>query len=313
VFPIKINEFRASNHSPTNSTDSFIEIYNAGDHDTDISNWDLTEHPTQDAIFSSVKFPAGTKLAAHGFYLLGLSTSGLAVPARAGDSTIRVRSTAGMKAGDTIIIDTGARAETRKIVSAGTEAAPNTTLWQPLPEGPVITIPSGSTNVPVTSAAGFAVGEKMALGYGATYPAVARGLEKYEVATVTAVGKPGTQAWLGADAPAGSSNIKVTSVANISAGDKIRLDIDSAGHGVETVTVTKVGTQATRTNLLAEAYAGATTIRVRRLDGFAVGDQIDVGTPQNRRRAVGFFRSGCSSGCPVELITQLTSDWQNFI
>jgi len=25
------------------------------------------------------------------------------------------------------------------------------------------------------------------------------------------------------------------------------------------------------------------------------------------------FRSGCSSGCPVELITQLTSDWQNFI
>ena len=282
VFPIKINEFRASNHSPTNSTDSFIELYNAGDHDTDISNWDLTEHPTQDAIFSSVKFPAGTKLAAHGFYLLGLSTSGLAVPARAGDSTIRVRSTAGMKAGDTIIIDTGARAETRKIVSAGTEAAPNTTLWQPLPEGPVITIPSGSTNVPVTSAAGFAVGEKMALGYGATYPAVARGLEKYEVATVTAVGKPGTQAWLGADAPAGSSNIKVTSVANISAGDKIRLDIDSAGHGVETVTVTKVGTQATRTNLLAEAYAGATTIRVRRLDGFAVGDQIDVGTPQNR-------------------------------
>jgi len=31
------------------------------------------------------------------------------------------------------------------------------------------------------------------------------------------------------------------------------------------------------------------------------------------RRAVGFFRSGCSSGYPAELITQLTSDWQNFI
>jgi len=31
------------------------------------------------------------------------------------------------------------------------------------------------------------------------------------------------------------------------------------------------------------------------------------------RRAVGFFRSGCSSGCPAELITQLTSDWQSFI
>ena len=113
----------------------------------------------------------------------------------------------------------------------------------------MITIPAGSTNVPVTSVAGFAVGEKIALGYGATYPAVARTVERYEVATVTAVGKPGTQAYLGADAPAGATNIKVTSVANISVGDKIRLDIDSVGHGIETVTVTSVGTQAIRTTL----------------------------------------------------------------
>jgi hypothetical protein len=66
------------------------------------------------------------------------------------------------------------------------------------------------------------------------------------VATVTAVGKPGTQAYLAADAVAGSTNIKVTSVANISVGDKIRLDIDSSGHGIETVTVARVGTQARR-------------------------------------------------------------------
>ena len=186
-----------------------------------------------------MKIPAGTKLAAGGFYLLGLSNSGLAVPARAGDTTIHVRSTAGMSVGDTISIDTGSSAETRKIASIGTAASNNTTLWQPLPDGPVITIPAGSTNVPVTSTSGFAVGEKIALGYGATYPAVARALERYEVATVTAVGKPGTQAYLGADAPAGSTNIKVTSVANISVGDKIRLDIDSVGHGIETVTVTQ--------------------------------------------------------------------------
>ena len=99
-----------------------------------------------------------------------------------------------MKVGDTISIDTGAGVETRKIASIGTAAGNTTTLWQPLPEGPVITIPAGSTNVPVTSVAGFAVGEKIALGYGATYPAVAKALERYEVATVTAVGKPGTQA-----------------------------------------------------------------------------------------------------------------------
>ena len=136
--------------------------------------------------------------------------------------------------------------ETRKIASIGTAAGNSTTLWQPLPDGPVITIPVGSTNVPVTSVAGFEVGEKIALGYGATYPAVAKAMEKYEVVTVTAVGKPGTQAWLAADAKAGDTNIKVSSVANISVGDKIRLDIDSVGHGIETVTVTSVGTQSAR-------------------------------------------------------------------
>ena len=283
VSPIKINEFRISAGSPTNSTDSFIELYNAGASDVDISNWTLTEHPTQQAIFSTVKIPAGTKLAARGFYLLGLSNSGLAVPARAGDTTIHVRSTTGMSVGDTISIDTGSGVETRKIASVGTAAGNSTTLWQPLPDGPVITIPAGSTNVPVTSVAGFAVGEKIALGYGATYPAVAKGMEQYEVATVTAVGKPGTQAFLAADAPAGATNIKVTSVANISVGDKIRLDIDSVGHGIETVTVTRVGTQASRTNLAADASAGATNIKVRNVNGFAVGDKITIGTPANQR------------------------------
>jgi hypothetical protein len=84
------------------------------------------------------------------------------------------------------------------------------------------------------------------------------------------------------DAPAGSSNIKVTSVANISIGDKIRLDIDSVGHGIETVTVTSVGTQASHTNLSANASAGATNIKVRSVNGFAVGDKITVGTPANK-------------------------------
>lgn len=281
VGPIRINEFRTSDGSTTNSTNAFIELYNAGAGDVDISNWTLTEHETQQAIFSSVKIPAGTKLAAGGFYLLGLSTSGLAAPARAGDTAIHVRSTTRMNAGDSIGIDTGSGVETRKIVSVGTAASATTTLWQPLPDGPVITIPAGSTNVPVTSVAGFAVGEKIALGYGATYPAVAKSQERFEVATVTAVGKPGTQAFLGVDAPAGATNIKVTSVANITAGDKIRLDIDSVGHGIETVTVTRVGAPSNRTALAADARAGTTTISVRNANGFVAGDKLTVGTPAN--------------------------------
>ena len=253
VSPIKINEFRISSALPANETDSFIELYNAGTSAVDISNWTLTHRPAPEAIFSSVKIPAGTKLAAGGFYLLGLSNSGLAAPARAGDATIYVRSTTGMKAGNTIEIGLGPDMETRKIVSLGTPASKATTLWQPLPDGPVITILAGSTNVPVASTAGFEAGQKIALGYGATYPAVSNTIEQYEIATVTAVGKEGTQAWLSADAKPGDTNIKVSSVANISVGDRIRLGDWS---GIETVTVTRVGTASARNTFRGPLTAG---------------------------------------------------------
>jgi hypothetical protein len=242
VSPITINEFQIASGAPANATNAFIELYNAGTSSVDISNWTLTEHAIQQAIFSAVKIPAGTRLAAGVFYVLGLSNSGLAAAARKGDTTINVRNTTGMTVGDSIVVDTASGAETRTIAGIGTPAANSTTLWQPLPDGPVITIPAGSASVPVTSVAGFVVGEKIALGYGATYPAVARTMEKYEVATVTAIGRPGTQGRLAAAAPAGSNILKVGNVDNISAGDKIRLDIASVGHGIETVTVTAVGT-----------------------------------------------------------------------
>ncbi len=85
------------------------------------------------------------------------------------------------------------------------------------------------------------------------------------------------------DAAAGATNIQVTSVADISVGDKIRLDIDSVGHGIETVTVTRVGTEAKRTNLAANASAGATKIKVRNVNGFVVGDKITIGTPASHQ------------------------------
>jgi hypothetical protein len=263
VSPVRINEFRISAGSPGNSTDAFIELYNAGDREVDVSNFTLTEHPTQEPIFSSVKIPAGTKLAPHGFFLLGLANSGLAAPARRGDATLYVRSTDGMSVGDAVQIGTGPAAETRTIARIGTAAglaAPPsrfpggrpgpaggaTTVWQPLPDGPVITIPVGSTNVPVASVAGFEVGQKMAIGYGASQPTAANTVEKEEVVTVTSVGKPGTQARLSADAKAGDTSIRVSSAENISVGDRIRLDIASKGHGIETVTVTRVGTPPAR-------------------------------------------------------------------
>jgi len=227
--PIKINEFAGS----------FIELYNAGAGDVDISGWSITQHATQQATFSSVKVPAATHVAGHGFYLLALSGSGLSVPAEQGDATIYVRSVAGMKEGDSIQIGSGADVETRKITAAGV----NTTVWQPLPEGPVITIPSGSTSVPVTGVNGFAVGEKIGLGYGATYPVVGKDIEKYEIVTITEVGKAGAQTALGADAKAGDTTIRLKNAGSVSVGDKINIDIDSVGHGNETVVVKSIGGQ----------------------------------------------------------------------
>jgi len=441
VSPIKINEFRTGTSG--NSTNAFIELYNPGDSPVDLSNWTLTEHPTQQPISSAVTVPAGTTLASHRHYLLGLSSSGLAAPASAGDTTIDVSSSTGLAAGQHVQIGAGSAAETRTIAAVtntgatgprvpgkignavklsgngeyvnlpsgivsglndftisawvnpsqnsawsrvfdfgtGTTAnmfltlsagggplrfaittggggaeqridgpgtlplgnwshvavtlsgntgtlyvngnpvgtnsnmtlhpsdlgattqnyigrsqypdpyldatvddfqiyddaltaadiaalasgqpgagnvasykfdedsgptaldssangrnatiisppSQSTPLWQPLPDGPIITVPTGSSNVPVTSTSGFTVGQKLALGFGDTF----------ETARVTAVGKPGTQARLSAAAPAGATNIKVTSTTNITAGDTIRLDIDSR---IEKVTVASVGT-----------------------------------------------------------------------
>ena len=103
--------FAVSSGAPGNPTDSFIELYNAGSQSVDLSEWTLTAHPAHQAIFSTVKIPAGTKLAPGGFYLLGLSNSGLAVPAQARRQHHPVRSTDGMSVGDTINIGTGSSME----------------------------------------------------------------------------------------------------------------------------------------------------------------------------------------------------------
>ena len=162
-----------------------------------------------------------------------------------------------MNVGDTVEIDTGSGKETHKIANLGIAAGNSTALWLPLPDGPVITIPAGSTNVPYTAGGrggfggggggggGFTeVGQKLALGYGVTYPSVANSVEKYEVVTVAAVGKPGTQTRTAAAAKAGDTSIRAMNAANISAGDKIILDIDSKDHGIEVVTVKNVVTAA---------------------------------------------------------------------
>src|SRR5262249_51358984 len=73
----------------------------------------------------------------------------------------------------------------------------------------------------------------------------------------------------------------VPPVANLSVGERMRVDVEGAGHGIEPVRVPRVGRGASRTALAANARAGATSVRVRNANGFSMGDTLIVGTPAN--------------------------------
>ncbi len=221
AFPIKLNEVRFS--AGANLSDQFIELYNNSDNVVDISAWTLLHTPSQWATVKLATLPAGTQLKAHGFYLLGLSGSGLAAPVAPGATTINVRSTNGFELGQKIDID----GETRTIGSVGTPATAMTTVFIPVSTGPWLTIPAGSTNLPVTSAAGFEVGQKIGIDIGGNY----------ELATVTAVGKAATQTTLSAATVAGATNIKVAANSDMTIGDTLTVD---AGGRKELATVKSI-------------------------------------------------------------------------
>ena len=213
--PIKINEVRLG--------EQFIELYNASESEVDISGWSLINTMSQWAPVKLATIPAGTKLAAHGFYLLGLSSSGLAAPASSGATTILVRNTTGFEVGQKINIG----GETRTIASVGTAATAMTTVFIPVSTGPWLKFPAGSTSLPVTSADGLEVGQKIGMDIGGNY----------ELATVTAVGKAATQTALSEAVAAGATNIKVTANADISVGDTLTVD---TGGRKELVTVKSI-------------------------------------------------------------------------
>jgi hypothetical protein len=121
VSPITINEFRAG--TAADPTNAFIELYNSGARTVDLSHWTLTEHAAQQPVSSSVTVPAGTKLAGHATYLLGLSTAGLTTPARAGDTTLNLSSTSGLAPGQQVTIGTGTAAQSATIARVSNSGA----------------------------------------------------------------------------------------------------------------------------------------------------------------------------------------------
>jgi len=215
AFPVKINEVRFGNQ--------FIELYNASPSEVDISGWSLLNTPSQWASVKLATIPQGTKLSSHGFYLLGLSGSGLVAPSRPGETMIHVRSTNGFEAGQKIEID----GESRTVAGVGGAATALTTVFIPVSTGPWLKFPAGTKNFPVASAAGFEVGQKMGIDLGG----------RYEEATVTEVGKAATQTTLSDSATAGATKIKIAANADVTVGDTL---IVGTGQRKELATVKRI-------------------------------------------------------------------------
>jgi hypothetical protein len=251
VPPIKISEVRLG--------EQFIELYNASESEVDISKWTLINTMSQWAPVKLATIPAGTKVAAHGFYLLGLASSGLVAPASPGAITINVRSTTGFEAGQKIEID----GETRAIASIGTAAAAMTTVFIPVSTGPWLKFPAGSTSLPVASVDGVEVGQKIGIDIGGNY----------ELATVTSVGKAGTQTTLSEALTADATNIKVAANANMTVGDILTV---GTGGRKELVTVKRIVNS--------------------------------VGAPSGRGGFGGGFRDGGGPAGEVELVAPLKFD-----
>jgi hypothetical protein len=203
--PVKINEVRFATGG--NATDQFIELYNASSGTVDISGWKLANTQTFFATLPLATIPAGTTLAPKSFYLLGAASSGLAAPAAAGSTSVNLRNVGGFAAGQTVNVD----GEDRVVRSVGTAATVPTVIFIPVSTGPWLTVPAGSTNLPVMNAAGFTVGEKMSIDAGG----------RQEIVTVTAVGKAGTQTTLAVATKAGDIVIRVVNAATITVGDRL--------------------------------------------------------------------------------------------
>ncbi|HET7896837.1 MAG TPA: hypothetical protein VFL47_04190, partial [Flavisolibacter sp.] len=131
-----------------------------------------------------------------------------------------------------IVID----GETRTITKMGTAATAMTTLFVPVSTGPWLTFPVGTTNLPITNATGFTVGQKIGIDLGG----------HYEVATVTAVGKAATQTNLVVAAKAGDNTIRVAENVNMTAGDVLTINTGARKEVVKVKRIINVVTTPAR-------------------------------------------------------------------
>ena len=238
--------------------------------------------------------------------VLPLVNTTITETASAGSTNIKVQRTEGFAVGQTLRVNmdaNGPRPGTQEevvIAKVGTGVI-DTALAAPLQPGEM--------NVKVTDASNFVAGRPVTIGSG----------ETAETVTV-AEGGLGTAAsnatTLAVDVPAGSSNIKVGSVAGLVPGATISV---GAGSGSELATVAPggVGTQGRNTALAANALSGDSNVRVASVAGFAVGGWVVIGfgTAAAETRTIAgpvgasgaFIGTAGSSGTGINLSAPLTA------
>lgn len=179
----------------------------------------------------------------------GTAATPLAAAAAAGDTVIKVQSVTNLGAGSPIAIDEG-NVENGTVLSATNSSS--ATLVEPSA--------AGATTVFVSSVTGFAAGHVLDFDLG-----LVGSLSNFEQGTIQTVGTAQrTATTLAAASSAGDTNIKVTSVSNMVAGEAISVD---SGANVEYRTIQTVGTAGsggtgvTLTAALTNAHASGAAAR----------------------------------------------------
>jgi hypothetical protein len=155
-----------------------------------------------------------------------LANSGLAAPGGSRAPPALICAVLASLSPGTRIVD---RDERRTVKTSGTAATAPTKVFINVSTGPWLDFPAGTTNLPVHSAEGFAVDQKILIDLGGNT----------EIATVTSVGKAATQSTLAASTTPGATNIKLMALANVSVGDTLTI---STGQRMERAVAASVGT-----------------------------------------------------------------------
>lgn len=220
--PIKINEVYLSAIGGS-VDDQFIELYNAGDEDVDISGLQLDIRRSGWASLNAAVIPQGTVMAPGSFYGIALAPSAVTAPATKGAD--RLFLSKDIPAGQDVAIAGSAN----RIAASGKPAGAFTTVFSPVSTGPRMTVAKGSKNIPVTSTEGFAEGEYMGIDLGGNY----------EIVKISSVGTPATQTTLKKEANVGDTQVYLETTSTLRPGDVITIDTGARIELAEVKTIVK--------------------------------------------------------------------------